>query len=130
MENLETAPLPSHPVEARRLDSLARLFEANMTCAVVCLIGKTLYIITNDIYAYPTKATQKLDSQKIKYLKKATRHFLSKTFREDKAFHDVDIDILYANCKGKIATHYKGQGGAPELEEEDIKSSTSELYNG
>lgn len=126
MENLE---LSSHPPETRRFDSLARLLEANMTCAAVSLIGNTMYITTNDIYSYSTKTTREIDSQGINHLRDAAKHFLSKDFREDKNFSDADFNILLTNYKGKLTTYYQGQKGAPELEDQEVIDIIKYLFN-
>lgn len=115
--------------ESRRLDSLARLFEASMTCAAVCIIDKTVYITTNDIYAVSTKTKRQMDNKGLRYLEKTTKHLLSKAFRNDEAYTDQDIDILLTNYKGKLATQYKGQPGSPKLSDGEIKRVITHLLN-
>lgn len=116
-------------LEARRLDSLARLFEANMTCAAVCIIDRTVYITTNDIYAVSTKTSRQMDNIGLRYLEKTTKHFLSKAFRNHEGFTSEDIDIITTNYKGKLATLYKGQQGSPKLSDEEIKRVVEHLLN-
>ncbi len=117
----------------RRLDTLARMFEYNMTCAAVCLLGKRLYITTNTISScFSGQNNPELnepETQGYRFLKKMVSHLVSPSFRQEKGFSQIDRDIIRENYLGKLNTLYKGHLSTPSLVDIQINRIIDYLLN-